>query len=73
MPSFDRLRLFIFPDEAGCFNFSRNLSASRYYIVRVVFLIWAQVCGTWALTQVAVQKKLRPSKKYDARKDGAVP
>jgi hypothetical protein len=26
-------RLFIFADEAGCFNFSRNPGASRYYIV----------------------------------------
>jgi|ERR1700730_7977422 len=26
-------RLFIFADEAGCFNFSRNPNASRYYIV----------------------------------------
>jgi hypothetical protein len=26
-------RLYIFADEAGCFNFSRDPSASRYYIV----------------------------------------
>jgi hypothetical protein len=26
-------RLFIFADEAGCFNFTRNPGASRYYIV----------------------------------------
>jgi hypothetical protein len=26
-------RLFIFADEAGCFNFSRNQGASKYYIV----------------------------------------
>jgi hypothetical protein len=26
-------RLFLFADEAGCFNFSRNPGASRYYIV----------------------------------------
>ena len=26
-------RLFIFADEAGCFNFSRNPGASRYYII----------------------------------------
>lgn len=26
-------RLFLFADEAGCFNFSRNKSASRYFIV----------------------------------------
>jgi hypothetical protein len=26
-------RLFIFADEAGCFNFSRNPRASKYYIV----------------------------------------
>src|SRR3972149_1742041 len=26
-------RLFIFADEAGCFNFSRNPGASKYYIV----------------------------------------
>jgi hypothetical protein len=26
-------RLFIFADEAGCFNFSRNFGASKYYII----------------------------------------
>jgi hypothetical protein len=26
-------RLYILADEAGCFNFSRNPGASRYYIV----------------------------------------
>jgi hypothetical protein len=30
------MRLFIFADEAGCFNFSRNPGASRYYIICTV-------------------------------------
>jgi hypothetical protein len=39
-------RLFIFADEAGCFNFTRKPGASRYYIVCTISCSSCATLGT---------------------------
>jgi hypothetical protein len=48
-------RLFIFADEAGCFNFSRDPAASKYYIVCTLA---CSSCGDLGADLLALRREL---------------
>jgi hypothetical protein len=48
-------RFFVFADEAGCFNFSRNPGASKYFIVCTIA---CQSCGELGSSLLALRREL---------------